>query len=161
VSLPGWYRSWAVARGLSPFHPEAWSAGERAAFRAERLRQFTAKWRFYRDAGIAAIYHGQGAREALIRWVRDDVRDALGPAPVRNPWADCPCHPAGGTPVYDEIGLPGWPEGVDERAPVATPDATEAFVAAAPFERAPCSPGLAQALAYLDTFRPHTGGDTR
>jgi len=154
VSCPGWYRAWATARGLDPFHPERWLEADRRAFCAEKLRQFQVKWRGYRDAGVAQVYHGQGAREALIRWVRDDVRAALAPAPVRNPWAQCPCHPAGGAPVYDEIGLPGWPDGVDDRAPLATEDERIGFVAQAPLARGALAPRLTEALAYLDTFTP-------
>ncbi len=158
MSVPGWYVAWAEARGLDVYHPETWPATARAAFVAAKLAAFRLKWRAYREDGTIALYYQAGARDWVLMRVREDLREALEAAPVRCPWASCPCHPALGVPIQDELGYPSW------RRPQPEDDVTEAEIAAwigaDPFGRAAHPPGVVRALAFLDRFRPHQSGGT-
>jgi len=89
--------------------------------------------------GDPAMIRQQSGRAALIRQVREEVEWALRPAPTQ------------------PYGAPGWPlrkrpEGKVEPLPI-TDEAVAEWVAAHPFVRSAHKPGVARALAFLDTFR--------
>lgn len=93
MTIPNGFHAWCEARGITPFHPSEWSADDRRAFTAWKLAAFRARWCAAIDNGDVAITRRQQGRAYLIRRVRDDLADALAPAPSST-YRQCPCHPS-------------------------------------------------------------------
>jgi hypothetical protein len=149
------YASWSKSRGLNPFHPEDWSPEDRRAFEAGKLATFRAHWRWMREKGQIDVYYATGGRRALIDDVRSELREAMRPAPVRNPWKQCPCHPLGGTPRLDELGYPWWGRPSRGEPEEQVTDAElDAWIAEAPFARASLPERTARCLAFVARFAP-------
>jgi hypothetical protein len=81
-------KAFADARGITAFHPGAWSAEDHAAYAAWKLATFREKWMALRADGTTKLM----TPDQLRRWVRDSLGWLRAPAPVR-PWVRCPCHP--------------------------------------------------------------------
>ena len=149
MSTPSGYASWATGRGLNPYHPDTWSAADRAAYMRWKLDTFRARAHRWAHDGTAAAFHASGAKGLLIRSLRFGLELALEPAPARNPWQVCPCHPRrlGGMP--SDKGLQPWQH--------PTPDAALAW--AERNERLDASRRHAGAMAFLESFAPGSHGE--
>lgn len=152
MSFPNGAHEWAVARGISPFHPATWSAEDRAAYRTWKIARFReyVRWH-YRTQGMADILRRQNGQAFLIRRLREQAQEAVAPAPMTDTYAVCPCHPTLGTPERDELGYASWPQ---EREPDPTPEETGAWVEAAPAARVFARPALAEAFAIIERANP-------
>lgn len=142
--IPSRYPEFCKALGVNPYHPNEWTADQRAAFSAWRLVRFRARWRFRRDSGDIALRYAAGQRAQVLLDVRRDLAAALSPAPARNIYRICPCHRQ--RFVSSEI-TPTPEEYVDD-------EDLAVWRAGDRMARMGLSKKLATALAYLDTFKP-------
>lgn len=91
--VAGWYGCWCQEHGLNPYHPEEWSAVDRAEYAGQARFLFRMRWRRLLEGGDVALIRAQSGRAHLIRMVRIELAEAMAGAPTRSPYALDPCHP--------------------------------------------------------------------
>jgi hypothetical protein len=80
--VPSGFDQFCALHGVSDT-PAEWDAQTRDLFMAWKLAHFREKWRWYIAHGYPDIVRKLNGRQALIDQVRNDVRDAVAPAPSR------------------------------------------------------------------------------
>ena len=132
------YHAWADGCGANPYHVSEWTPAQRTSNEAFRRQKARDHFRWLARMTPRAWWDRQG----LIDHVRADLRVAMAPAPVRDPYRACPCHRRPASALAPSPSIPAIP-----------PEAVAEWVERQPFIREAMPPGVQAALAHLEGFR--------